>query len=439
MNIISTMKKSLYNYLSFIDESWILYNAFSDEMCVLDPQIKELYEEASLDVIRDVHPEFYDFLVSKGFLVPFEEDEAKKCIQQWEREDNDTHSFTLVVNPTLDCNMRCWYCYEKHNATRTMTPDILERVKTFIATKMILKELNVFNLSFFGGEPFLQYESVVKPLIEYTYSLATQVKKSLTLEFTTNGYQLEPDFFELLSTLNIHSHFQITLDGNKQMHDRVRNPSIGGGSYSTILANCAKLLALPNVDITLRCNYTIKNVATFVELAEDLKAAEILPTHSLEINFHRVWQDYGNEIEVNNYVEKAVRILSNYGYRVLETKGVTKYRCYAERNNHIVINYDGNLFRCTARDFTPESAEGILNEGGTFTFNEKATLRSKTKWGNATCAKCKAYPLCNGLCSQHKVEHAGMQGCLAGYSNDDKNNLYEKRINYIIKQAKRCL
>ena len=35
MNTIHIMKKSLYNHLSFIDESWVLYNAFTDEVSVL--------------------------------------------------------------------------------------------------------------------------------------------------------------------------------------------------------------------------------------------------------------------------------------------------------------------------------------------------------------------------------------------------------------------
>ena len=42
MNTIHIMKKSLYNHLSFIDESWVLYNAFTDEVSVLAPEVKDL-------------------------------------------------------------------------------------------------------------------------------------------------------------------------------------------------------------------------------------------------------------------------------------------------------------------------------------------------------------------------------------------------------------
>lgn len=69
MNTIHIMKKSLYNHLSFIDESWVLYNAFTDEVSVLAPEVKELYEKHDVDEIRKIHPEFYDYLQVKQFLV----------------------------------------------------------------------------------------------------------------------------------------------------------------------------------------------------------------------------------------------------------------------------------------------------------------------------------------------------------------------------------
>lgn len=148
MNTIHIMKKSLYNHLSFIDESWVLYNAFTDEVSVLAPEVKELYEKHDVDEIRKIHPEFYDYLQTKQFLVPESENESSKCITKWDKEDNDPSSFSLTVNPTLDCNMSCWYCYEKHQANRTMKEEISERVYKFIANKMADPLLKSFDLSF---------------------------------------------------------------------------------------------------------------------------------------------------------------------------------------------------------------------------------------------------------------------------------------------------
>ena len=430
------MKKSLYNHIDYIDESWVLYNVYTDELCLLDEQVKTLYVDKTLEEIKAIHPDFYAFLKEKQFIVPSDTDEAKKCIEQWTKADEDKSVFTLTVNPTLDCNMRCWYCYEKHQATRTMSTEMLERVYKFIENKLNDAYLTKFNLTFFGGEPLLQYSSIVKPLIAFTHQLSNEKNIELEVGFTTNGYLLSPEILSYLASLKVPIHFQITLDGNQRMHGKTRHLQSGAGSYEQILDNCSKALQNSNIAISLRCNYTTKNVATFMDLADDLKANDISKDQNILVTFHRVWQDYGNDDEVALYLDKAYQSLVNKGYKVSDIHAQEKYRCYAERDNHVVINYDGNLFHCTARDFVPENAEGELTEDGTLVFNEKSKRRNRLKWGTEACMNCSIYPLCNGLCSQKKVEYTGLKGCIAGYTNKAKNEIIHKRILSIINERK---
>lgn len=289
MNTIHIMKKSLYNHLSFIDESWVLYNAFTDEVSVLASEVKELYEKHDVDEIRKIHPEFYDYLQVKQYLVPESENESSKCIAQWDKEDNDPSYFSLTVNPTLDCNMSCWYCYEKHQANRTMKEEISERVYKFIANKMADPLLKSFDLSFFGGEPLIQFKHIVKPLAEFAHQQAISNGKNFEVGFTTNGYLLFPKVLDFLSSLKVPVHFQITLDGNERMHNKTRHTANGTGSYFKILENCKNALTNPLFNVSLRCNYTTENVATFMDLVGDLEKIGIVPAKNLQINFHRVW------------------------------------------------------------------------------------------------------------------------------------------------------
>ena len=48
----------------------------------------------------------------------------------------------------------------------------------------------------------------------------------------------------------------------------------------------------------------------------------------------------------------------------------------------MVINYDGKLFRCTARDFKKGDAEGELLSDGILKWNEKVKMRTAIKYGN---------------------------------------------------------
>lgn len=95
--------------------------------------------------------------------------------------------------------MRCWYCYERHHADRTMTAEVAERVFKFVERKLAEPELKHFNLAFFGGEPLVEFQSVVKPLVDHTCAVADRLGKEVGLSFTTNGYLLTPDVLQYLT------------------------------------------------------------------------------------------------------------------------------------------------------------------------------------------------------------------------------------------------
>lgn len=95
------MKKSKYNHLKTHQGKTLLYNALTDEVAMLDPQIGELFLAHSPTEINNIHPDFYRFLKTKGFIIDNNRDETAECIEMWDREDNDKSSFSITINPTL--------------------------------------------------------------------------------------------------------------------------------------------------------------------------------------------------------------------------------------------------------------------------------------------------------------------------------------------------
>ena len=92
----------------------------------------------------------------------------------------------------------------------------------------------------------------------------------------------------------------------------------------------------------------------------------ILSKEFLLVDLHRVWQDSKNDgipkiVDDNIEKIKIVRIpvIHNSPNNVLES-------CYADKRNSAVINYNGDIYKCTARDFTSENRAGFLNEEGEF-------------------------------------------------------------------------
>ena len=95
--------------------------------------------------------------------------------------------------------------------------------------------------------------------------------------------------------------------------------------------------------------------------------------------------------------------------------------CYADKKNHVTINYDGNIFKCTVRDFTSENSEGVIDDEGELIWNDKFYVRRNIKFSNAPCLECNILPICNGSCSQHYIENIGKGFCIYDFDESKKN------------------
>lgn len=122
------------------------------------------------------------------------------------------------------------------------------------------------------------------------------------------------------------------------------------------------------------------------------------------------------------------------GYYVLSKPFFPKkyHSCYSDKLNHIVVNYDGKLYKCTARDYSNEV--GILNENGTVTWNDEVMSRyfSKTGFENEKCLNCKLLPLCFGVCIQKKFENRDIESsCMLNYLNVSIEDYLKDRMEII--------
>lgn len=71
--------------------------------------------------------------------------------------------YSLFLNPTLECNFSCWYCYETHEKGY-MSEKMIEKIKKHIIYMIEKIHINSLTLSWFGGEPLLYFNEVVYPI-----------------------------------------------------------------------------------------------------------------------------------------------------------------------------------------------------------------------------------------------------------------------------------
>lgn len=432
------MKQSKYNCILQDNTGMVIYNAATDQLVALTPQLANIFNEgkATPEKIKAQHAELYDHLLQKGIFVCDDADETEAYIRKREEYERSSGEYTITINPTLACNMSCWYCYESHKNMPAMSADVKQSVLLLIDKLLADNKLKKLNLSFFGGEPLLYFDKVVVDIINHAKMQCKAFDAKLSIHFTTNAYLLTDSVLKQLEGLDVS--FQITIDGGKQVHDSVRKTKGGEPTYARIVEHIHQTLSR-GFSVGVRFNYTAKSIPSFIDVVKDFSHLPQEQKHLVNFTFQRVWQDNeGDARQVEQQVEHIERAFEQAGLFVNNAKSYIVPYCYADGVNTAVVNYNGDLFKCTARDFAPKSKEGTLAADGTLRWNERLRKRMSIRHGSDTCLLCRIYPICHGGCSQMKLEAPdGISSCPKGYDDDKIQEIMEGRALYLLTSCKR--
>jgi uncharacterized protein len=415
--MFNKMKSSKYNTFFPSEDKIIGYNSFNNDFIIFDTDLYNVFLKKNNNIgeLKEIHTELYDCLVEKGFIVDSNVDELQKVKDLVYSIDNQNDTFHVIINPTMNCNFKCWYCYETLVKSSKMDEATIQKVKTFISNTLN-KGFKSFALSFFGGEPMLYFEKTVLPILKLAYSLAKEKGIYFSSDFTTNGFLINENLLEKCKQNGVLS-FQITLDGWRDRHNKVRFVSGNRGSYSEIVNNI-KLCLKNKMSVNVRINISNETLSEDTgKIMEDFKDISEAEREYLTFSFHKVWQE---KIDMHKEISNLISSFQEKNYRTLYNKNTDTVResCYADKKNQATINYNGDLFKCTARDFKTENREGYLDENGNPVWNEKYEARMNTKFKNPSCLECKILPICNGGCSQNYLENTGKDFCVHDFNEE---------------------
>lgn len=424
-NIYTTYKWSKYNVIQEISaEVFVIYNCLSDNYVYVIRELIGLINEKKYDVnkIKDISPDLFYYLIDNEFIVNSDLNEAYKAINDIYGRDSDYYE--LIINPTLDCNLKCWYCYESHHKCSEINIDTLKKIMRFIDKTIEDVQIKDFVLTFFGGEPLMKFDNIVFPLVEYTKGKCDDSNKKFHVCFVTNGVLLNKRLVDKLYTIGVCT-FQVPFDGNQQYHDKVKFLDKRRSTYDIVIENIMYALSKGNKFI-IRCNYTEDNIDSFSDLIQVFKeyASECITLGLVEFSYHKIWQV--KDLENKKYVIDKYK-------KDVSAEDLSFHYCYADKKNSIVINYNGDIYKCTARDFRKENREGYLDEKGEIITNDIFRKRIEIRTKNKSCINCSILPICN-VCSQIHLEHQNYDGCLRFFSEEDKIKLLNERVRLIVKK-----
>jgi len=128
-------------------------------------------------------------------------------------------------------------------------------------------------MSFFGGEPLLNYE-LIQHVIQYAKRQAAKVGKTYRFAMTTNGTMLSVERISFLRREGVT--VAVSFDGVKDLQDRNRPFKDGGGSYDAVRENVANQL---KADPTTECRVTLTGMMDPVTVKNALRTIGFGPTH----------------------------------------------------------------------------------------------------------------------------------------------------------------
>ena len=147
----------------------------------------------------------------------------------------------LCLHVAHTCNLNCAYCFASqgnyHGDRALMSFAVGKAALDFLAANSGTRRH--LEVDFFGGEPLMNWD-VVKDLVRYAREIEGALGKRFRFTLTTNGVLLDDEVTEFANR-EMHN-VVLSLDGRKEVHDRLRKTHGGQGSYDLIVPKFRRFL-----------------------------------------------------------------------------------------------------------------------------------------------------------------------------------------------------
>lgn len=413
------LKPSMYNILvALADEKAFLFNSVSRATVLLSSSEKELYnawESAKrVDATTDPAVGLVDGLLPDGFLVSADDDELEAVKNNYFQVRRNMHSMTLTIAPTMACNFACGYCFQGLDKDLKKigkgVPDaIYEMVKKH---RDSLSDLSV---CWYGGEPLMSTTAIYQ-LSDRLIALSDKTGIEYSASIVTNGYHLTGPTAQQLWARRCSS-AQITIDGGRESHDKMRPLISGRGTYDKILENIGSVLDETPMSISIRVNVGRDNLEECQSMLDDFIERGFAARGAISVYFAQIeastpesgtaFEEGLTKREFNRAVLELTARAQEAGLADITTPpGGILGMCVAAHDNGYVVTANGDIHKCweTAHDGTKRI--GTVFEPEKLGGNVNAELwKNWEPFDNPICSSCKILPMCGGMCAHRFIYH----------------------------------
>jgi uncharacterized protein len=412
-----------------------LMNTFTDAQVMVTPDVIELLDRLAAGEIPRAEFEraTIEELAEHGFVVDDRAQERRDLEAFFREVREGTDTLKITVLTTLQCNFACDYCIQgdhgDYNRTAArMSLETAARVADWTETRLARVGPSRLVLTFFGGEPLLN--------LPVMYYLSARLHASceargvqLLINIITNGLLLTREVVERLNPYGLNG-VKITLDGDRDTHNRMRPLRGGQGTFDRIIKNVGEVAHLTR--IAVGGNFDADTVDSYPALLDFLSAQEFAEKLT-RVTFKPIIREktqagakgrialtpvaadgkplngacmtsagtgVSRVCDSCNFVDGKMAFLreetKKHGFPTAD--GVHMGPCEIHKDNAHTIGPDGSLFACPG--FAGETRQSIGHIDGRQEEYRTQALRNFERLQAWTeCNDCAFIPVCAGGCT----------------------------------------
>jgi uncharacterized protein len=392
----------------------VLYSVLHDRYVGIDdPTLDAIARwESGEDPSSAEEREARGVLVEDGFLVASraEDDVALRAHLDKAAEGLPGTLFVTLM-PTLQCNLACTYCFQKeHPAFTKASLDTENATLEWLLRRVDERGLRKLHVHYFGGEPTTRKDYCLRTAAALSASMRARGGE-FAWEMTTNGVQLDVEFAKRMEAFGPGS-FKVTLDGDKETHDRQRVYRDGRGSFDAIFDNLVAL-ARAGCKVYVHGHFFPDQAPSFERLLDRLERCGVAPLLA-GVRFRPIAdtqqkgtgscsgcseaQETQALVQLGKSIERRRLAPAKQASLIDELVGP----CELHWKNNYTIDPEGRVYKCPVVAGLP----GLeVTQVGSAAPEKIAPLLELRPWEK--CGDCPYLPVCVGGCLGSKYLKTG--------------------------------
>ena len=401
-----------------------------------------IVDDLTYDLLENVEPPFADKCpdeVLKKLTKLYDEADVKECYDEivslyndkilFSEDDYEKFAQSSVSSPvkamclliSQDCNMRCKYCFastgDYGQGRKLMSVETGKKALDFLIEKS--EDRKFLEVDFFGGEPMMNYEAV-KEIVKYGREREKETGKVFRFTITTNGIIMNDEQLDFINREM--KNVVLSIDGRKEVHDRMRPTANGKGTYDLIADNFKRFAAVRgDKEYYVRGTYTKYNLDFSEDImhlydmgfeqisVEPVMADPKEPYAITEGDLAKIFKEYEILAHKISDILNSGKFINFFHFMIDLNQGpcaIKRLRGCGSGNEYIAVSPEGDIYPCHQFVGIDKFKMGNINEG-TFDLDIKEEFAKAHVYSKPECKKCWAKFYCSGGCNANNYIYAG--------------------------------